>query len=423
MFNIAKEKIYIFLNNLGKKIGLNLPYFVKNGFWVSLRYAILAVTGFTVSIGFARLGTQELLGQYQFVLSFMSVVSIFALLGLNVSALRSVTRGENSAVIEAVKLSFFASLLGSPIIIFYGVHQIIYETNSVIGASLILAGFLFPFFYAPNTWTAFYEGKLMFRSASVRIICINVITTAGLISGLWMNFNSLQMIAIYLGTSLFFHWIFYFEITKKIKNKTKKYLDRKYGLYVSGQKFVFSLSGNIPPLAISYLFGFEFLAIYHITYYVIGTVSSFMGALASLYMPLLFKDLKLNYWRIVFQNIGMGLVFLVVFVIFVKLFFIMLYGDEYSESVELAYYISFLLVLVPLRIFLINFFTAKKKNGLITLIFIVANIVSFLVFYATKNAGFIPSVSIYLYLLQLLVVVPLLIYYFLTASRKIDSMR
>lgn len=421
MIKNIKYKINSFFLSQSKRVGLNLPYFLKNGFWVSLRYGILALSGLIISIAFTRFGEKELLGQYQFVLSFISFVSIFSLLGLNVSALKSVIQGQEAGIIRAVRISFFASIIGAIIVIAYGIYRL--NDNNLLGSALILSGFSFPFFYAPNTWYTFYEGKSLFREVSLRTILINIAITLGIIPGLFFGLNVLVLIAIYLFINIIFHWAFYFEVLTKIKDKSNNLLDTKYGIYVSLQKFVYGFSNNAPPIAISFLFGFDLLAIYHITYYVIGTISGFLGSLSSIYMPLLFKNIKLDYKRIVLQNIAIGFLFFLGFGIFVKLFFLLLYGEDYMGSVQLAYYLSFILILLPLRIFLINFFTTQKKNFLIICVFAFANLISLGIFYLVKNTGFNASVSIYLYSLQFLIVIPLLVVYFSTASNKIDSMR
>ena len=423
MVKDISDKLENLLRIFGNKVGLNLVYFVGNGFWVACRYLTISVAGLIISIAFTRLGTKELLGQYQFVLSVMAFLSIFSLPGLNISVLKSISQGQDAGLIKAVKMSFLASLFGSPIIIGYGILKIFQGVDIVLGATLILAGVLFAFFYAPNTWYAFYEGKSQFFPVSMRMIIVNIFSAIGLVMGLYAELNVFWMILIYLLINSVFHWIFFFEVIRKIKDKSRSLLDKKYGLHVSVQKFVYGLSNNIPPLAISFLFGFDFVAVYHITYYVIGTISGFLSSLSALYMPLLFKNIKLDSGRIVVQNIFIGATFLVGFLVFVRLFFTLLYGQDYNESMKLAYVISFLLILMPLRIFLINFFTTKNKNGLIVWTFLISNIVSFGIFYAAKNTGFTTSVALYLYALQFFVVAPLLFVYFSMASSKIDSIR
>ncbi|OGI34873.1 MAG: hypothetical protein A2259_00605 [Candidatus Moranbacteria bacterium RIFOXYA2_FULL_43_15] len=423
MLNGAKHKINSFLFNHSKRVGLNLPYFAGNGFWVALRYAVLAVTGLAVSVIFTKLGTKDLLGQYQFVLSFLSVVSLLALPGLNVAALKSVSQNQDAAVIKAVKLSFLASLAGVPIITGYGIYEIIVKSQFILGWAFVLSGIMFPFFYAPNTWYVYFEGKSLFKAVSFRTIAINLVSSMAIILGLFWRINLPGLVVIYLLSNAVLHGVFYLEVVKKIENKNSNDIDVRYGIYVSVQKFVYGLYNNIPPLAISFVFGFELLAVYYITYFAVGTASGLLSSLSSIYMPLLFKNIRLNYKWIVIQNVFIGVIFSIAFLIFLKFFFLFIYGEQYYESLRLGYAIAGLLLLTPLRIFLVNYFTTQKRNGLIVTSFILSNLLAFAVFLLSKNTGFSTSVPLYLYSLQLFIILPLLVSYFSIASRKIDSIR
>lgn len=414
------------LEKISKKVGLNIDYFLKNGFWVGLRYAFLALSGLLLSVSFTHLSNKEFLGQYQFILSFLSFLSLFALPGLNLAALKAVTQSKEAAIIKAVRLSFLSGIIATPILAGWGIYEILFNSQIILGWSFVLAGVIFPFFNAPNTWYVYFEGKSLFKEVSLRMIGMNIITTLALILGLLLHVNIIIVLLIYLLSNLILHWIFYFEVVGRINNLVpdeQNELDIKYGIYVSVQKFVYGFYNNIPPLAITFVFGFEFTAIYYITYYVIGTISALLSALSSVYMPLLFKNIKLAYGRIIVQNLILGIVFLFAFIIFLKFIFIYIYGNSYYESLKLGYAISGLLILMPIRIFLVNYFTTQKKNLLIIVSFIFSNAAAFSLFLLTKSAGFITSASLYVYSLQFLTILPLLISYFLTASRKNDSIR
>lgn len=418
-----KHKINSFFLSLGKKVGLNLPYFINNGFWVSLKYGFLALTGLLVSISFTRLSGKEILGQYQFILSFLSTISLLALPGLNTAALKSVAQNHEASIIKAVKLSFLASLIGVPIIVGWGTYQIFFQSQATLGWALVFSGIIFPFFYAPNTWYVYFEGKTFFKGSAIRSMAINLLSAVALILGIFLKFDLVGIIAVYLLSNTILQGIFYLEVARKISNKKDDFLDTKYGIYVSVQKFTYGLYNNIPPMAISFVFGFESVAVYYITYFVIGTISSLLSALSAVYMPLLFKNIKLNFGRIIFQNILIGIMFLIGFAIFLKYFFLLIYGESYLESLKLGYALAFLLILMPVRIFLINYFTTQKKNGLIIASFVISNVLAFAIFLATKNTGFLSSVSFYLYSLQIFTILPLVVSYFSIASRKIDSIR
>lgn len=120
MLPILKNKIYNLSLIYGNKLGLDLPYFVKNGFWMTLRQIVDLLSGLAISIAFARLATKEVFGQYQFIIAAFSIAGILSLPGLNISILRSVSRRCDGDYKRAVRTSFRWSLLGVPLLLIFG---------------------------------------------------------------------------------------------------------------------------------------------------------------------------------------------------------------------------------------------------------------------------------------------------------------
>ena len=100
------------------------------------------------------------------------------------------------------------------------------------------------------------------------------------------------------------------------------------------------------------------------------------------------------------------------FIIFLKFFFIRIYGETYSGSLELAYRISYLLFFTPLHTYLVSFFSTRKKNGLLIAVFCVANIAGLFSVFMLRQEGFFIGIPIYLYTLELMTTLPLAVYYF-----------
>lgn len=401
------------IEKASKLIGLNLGFLLKNGSWVFLRFFIMALGGWLVSLFFARMSNKEVLGQYQLVLSYISILVVFSLPGLNSAAMESVVKGKEGGVIKAVKLSFAYSLISVPIFIGWGIFNIYFKNEVLLGKTLILAGFMVPFYYAFNTWTAYYNGKCLFKKVSVKMIIINTVATAFLILGIFMKFNAFGLIAIYLSVNIIFFILFYIGVYNKISDKTNDYIDVEFGVKTSIQKLILGLSSNIPPIIIAYLFNVEIVAVFFIATYLINAISSFMGTLATIYIPALFKNLKLNHKNIMFLNIIAGLIFWFLFLIFLKLFFVLLYGSGYNDSLRMAYIISFIIILVPFKNYLITFFMTKKDNWFLIKTVGLANVIAVIVLISLKDSECIKSISYYVYAIELLTAIPMIAKYYL----------
>lgn len=153
--DIKEDRLDLFLDRLGAKTGLNLRYLLLNGNWVSLRFLTVSISGFLLSFFFAKFGTKELLGQYQLVLSTLSIVSLFSFLGLNSAAMEAVVQGREAGVLKVAKLIFGYSWIGFPILVFLGLYYVIFRQEFLLGEMLIFSAFLFPFYYATSSWNVF----------------------------------------------------------------------------------------------------------------------------------------------------------------------------------------------------------------------------------------------------------------------------
>lgn len=399
------------LDRVGKKVGLDFSKHLANGKWIFLKFGVVAIGGWLLSFVFARLGTRETLGQYQYVLSLLMMVSICALPGLNTAALEAVAKGRDGGVIRAKQLSFFFSLIASLVLVMLGLYKIFFTSHVLLGETLIAAGILAPLYYAFNIWNIYYDGKSLFKESSLRTIVLYIFLYIALITGLFLKFDVFGLILVYLLVYIILQGFYFLEVTKKIENRADDHIDFWFGVNSSIQRFVFGLSNNIPALAIAALFGIEAVAIYFIGYFLINAGSSLMGMLGYLYIPALFRGEKIFYKKVLLQNLAVGIIFWIGFLVFIQYLFIPIYGIKYIESQKLAFSFSLLMIIVPLKIFLMNFFLTAKKNWTIIAVVILANILSLGILYLARGYGFSISIITYIYALELLALIPMLFIY------------
>ena len=76
MIKKIENKIFNITEKWGKKVNLDMSYFVKNGFWMALRQIVIIISGLIVSIFFTRIATKEIYGNYQFFVSIFSIRSL-----------------------------------------------------------------------------------------------------------------------------------------------------------------------------------------------------------------------------------------------------------------------------------------------------------------------------------------------------------
>ncbi len=377
--------------------------FLENSFWVTFRYAAAAITGLVLSLIFTHFSTKTIFGQYQTVLALLGLFSLFTLPGLNTAALKAVTRNHYSAVLTAIRLSFYGSLVAIPFLLAYA-YYLYSHGQTTLAETVAVASLFFPFFYAPNTWYVFYEGQSLFRPVAIRTIITSLFITTAVAVGVITHVSMFWLVTIYLSASAITTGLLYLETYYRIQHTVEpkeSQFDIKYGIRVSGQKFAYSLSESLPPLSIGFFLGNEAVATFQTAIFFLGAVTGLIGALAAITTPQFFRDTQSAHKNILKQQLGIGILGSLGYWILVRLLFHRLYGDNYYDSYLLALSLGWLPLVSALKTFFVNYFTAQSKNGLIIASYCVANGLAFTLLALTAHtASFVISASIYYYSLN-----------------------
>lgn len=403
-------------------------YFFRNGFWVSFRYAFVSIIGLATTIVFTRMTSQEVYGAYQYILSFVAFLSFLSLPGMNIAALRSVVKGNDAAVFSAMRWSFISALIGIPCILAYGFfHSGSQEIP--LGAILFVAAAFAPF-YAFNTWYVFYEGRRDFFSVAWRSILVSGLSFTALWIALSGEASLTTLVVTYFLTGMLLSICFSVEIWLRSKRdqpqsviSIENTLDIYYGLSVTGQKFIFSVSETLPLLIIGYFYGFAEVAVFQVAFFVYSSVSGYVGAIASMYLPKFFSGIHLNGWRVVSYNMLSGIFIIFVVSLFLFVVFPQLFDDRYTSSAEIVWLLLPAVLLLPLKSYLATHFTASKRVSVVTSAYVLANAVAIIVF-SLVHEQLEASItgSFYVNTFVITVTAHLAAAYFLSRdSRNIDS--
>lgn len=361
----AKEKVFSLSQNWGKKIGLDLPYFVKNGFWVVLRQGIGLISGLALSVAFARLSTQDVFGQYQFILSILSIVSILSIPGLNTSIIKSAARGYDGDYKKVVRVSFIWSLLGVPALLIVGGYYYIYQSH-LLGIALMISSIFFPFFYAPNTWDSFLQGKSRFDISTKYGLVQSIINALATIAVVFFfRDNLLAIIIVYLFSFTFFNGYYYWKSLKYIENNKKDKETVKYGWFLTKINILGTISNNIDKVLIGIFLSHTELAIYSIGILFTQQIQNFSKSFLSIVSPKQIKHGNISrniYFKIFFGSVIITLCFLLV----LKFIIPILFSSRYNSSIFLSYIsMIFYPFFIIATIYSNQFIFDNKKNILL----------------------------------------------------------
>ncbi len=415
-----------FTNFVGQTLGVDAEYLIRNGFWVSFRYGLVSTIGLVTTILFTGMASKEVYGAYQYTLSFVAFFSFFSLPGLNIAALKSVVKGNNNAVFQAIKWSFLSSLLGIPCILGYGLyHQ---GTQEIPGTLLLIVAIAFAPFYALNTWYVFYEGRQDFFSVAWRALLASGVGFLSLWAALIFDASLTTIVAIYFGAGIVLSAVFLLEIWWQSRCESSTpvlsgdMLDIPYGLAVTGQKLVFNASETLPLMAIGSAYGFADVAVFQVAFFVYSSISGYIGALISMYLPRLFSGTRLEKGRMITYNLLSGILIATGMGLFLLAAFPFLFGAGYRESIHIAWYLLPAVVLLPLKSYLTSYFTANYRIVLLIVTYLTGNCLAGIGFYLVREHGAGIAGSLYVMTLVATTTALMILNYFSeTESKKIAS--
>lgn len=371
MFQKLEGKIHALLEKHSERAGLDLPYFVKNGFWVVLRQAISTLCGLVLSVAFARLATQEVFGQYQFILSILSIVSILSIPGLNTSVVRSAAGGYDGDYKNAVRKSFLWSLLGIPAILVIGGYYYAYQ-NQALGMAFMVSSIFFPFFYAPNTWDYFLQGKSRFdvsaRFSSVQAV-INASATTAVVFFYRDNLAVITM--TYMISYSFFNGYYYWKSLAYVDNDRQDEEAVRYGWFLTKMNALGIIAENADRIILGAFLSPAALSAYAIVSIIPTKIKDLGKPLLNVFFPKL-VGLRENVENIIREKkklIFLLVLFLVimsaVYYIFIEKINYLLFGGNYAQYYFYSkYFTAFFALYMPLNI-MMRYAQAKKKNRII----------------------------------------------------------
>lgn len=326
-------------------------------------------TALLISVTFTHLAPKEIYGQYNLIMSFLSLFALFSMPGLNNSVLRSTARGYDGSYKKAVKMSFMWSLVGIPVIFITGVYYYFY-INQISGICLMIACIFFPFLNAPNTWDSFLQGKKRFDLTAKYAIAIHIMNAIFTITILFLTPNNVISIFITYGTvNVVLVCFCYFRSFKYIENDLEDDECLHYGYFLTASNVLGTIANNIDNIIVGMLLGPIDLATYAIATRVPLLVKDFTKFFWAPFTPEICKDevTLSNVFDYIGRKFIMGFLVLVfvgsvIYWFFVGDVIIFLFGSNYADS---AYFAQILLLMVLISIptiFLSTFCIVKKDR-------------------------------------------------------------
>ena len=329
-----------FVGLVGRKIGLDISWLIGNSTWLTAGRVSRMVAGIGITILFARFVDAEVFGQYQLLLSMVTIVAISTLPGFNGSLFRAIARGYDGTVRAVVSLSIKWGMVGVVVLIGSALYMYVVGSHA-IAIGLLVSSILFPFAYVYNRWTVVLNAKELFRLGALYNILMSIVLVLGMAMAIFVFGNSAVFIFIsFLLISGVFNAVYYFLSLRYLKNGRVEHHWKR-----SGYKLVFSnafdvLYAHIDKVIIAYVLGVRAVAVYVIAVALGDAVKAVLVNGIIVYKSKIFRldndDIR-HILRYHILLLGVVVSFIVAVLWFaVPLLVPLLFSDAYVESVQFS---------------------------------------------------------------------------------------
>ncbi|PZO87119.1 MAG: hypothetical protein DI626_04730 [Micavibrio aeruginosavorus] len=292
--------------------------------------------GLTTTYFIVRSLSSENYGNYNYILTVVSLLSVFSLPGMSNAITQSIARGYYGTYTKALSKSFKSSLLGS-----FALGSLSFffflKGEETISFGLIIASFFFPFSHGLDKWKAHLLGEEKYRRNSI-LGFSNITITAIFIVALCLikpGETIYLLIAIWLVPSIQ-------NIIQNIlirKNKINKKIEEgniSYGIKTSFYAAIGAIAINIDKLLIFHFLSPEALAAFVVAQKIPELIKSGIQDIGQILLPKfsrheILKKKIITFFKVFSFTLG-GFILVFSFTIYPYIFSL-IFGDNYQEAV------------------------------------------------------------------------------------------
>lgn len=272
------------LKKLQRHFQLDLKYFLKNySYLTSAQMASLAI-GILMSVAFARLLPKETYGQYNYILSVIGILAIFALPGMGTAISRAAARGHDGTLVRGVKEKFKWSILGSVGLIGVGGYYFL-SGSILLGRCFVIASLLFPVFENFQAYNAFLSGKKSFGRRAKYQITVQIFSVLATFLALYFTRNLLIIITVSLASTSLLRGYFLRMTLKNMENQSDEPGAVSFGRHMTLVGIPGTITSYADQIIIGAFLSFPELATYTIAKGFMNRIKALLDPIPTLTFP------------------------------------------------------------------------------------------------------------------------------------------
>ncbi|MFH0874125.1 MAG: oligosaccharide flippase family protein [Candidatus Komeilibacteria bacterium] len=240
----------------------DMIYLARGGFWLLAGQVGGALLSLGVAVVLAHALSRETYGDYKYILSVLSLLTITSLQGLSPAITRSVAQGNEGGLTQALVLRIKWGLLGLGIGILGAIYSY-WQHNQTLTLTYAVIALAAPLFDSLKIYDAFLRGKKLFQPSSILQFISKAITSAALVLTVLISKNLTIIIASYCLIFIICELLIYRYVKNKyVQNSYTDPATASYGKHLSLNALVGTAAAYLDKLLVYYLLGPVPLAVY-----------------------------------------------------------------------------------------------------------------------------------------------------------------
>ena len=271
-------------NRIGKYLQLDLYYYIKNSIYLVSSQLGTDLARFALSVTFAWLVTQEVYGQWNFILSVFGICVILTLPGMSTAITQSISTGHDHVLVQGTKQRFKWGTWGTIAVLGVGIYYFL-SGDATIGKSLIIASLFFPFYHCFHTFAAFFSGKKQFSKVAKSQLITQIISVLVTIAVIYFSRNLIIIVTVYLFSFSILRGYFFRSAYRSMENQNDDPLAVPFGKRITISIIPAEIRQHYDRIIIGLFLSFPELAIYAIALGFANVLLSFSSIIAQLIFP------------------------------------------------------------------------------------------------------------------------------------------
>ncbi len=298
MFKNIKRKLYHFLRGSEKYTKTDMVYLAKGSFWLNSGQIITSFAGMGIAVAFANLLPPETYGTFKFVVSFVAILSIPTLTGMNQALIRAVAQGAEGVFYPVLKTKMKWGILGGLGALLVAGYYF-YNDNSILGVSFLIMGCFIPLLNNLSIWISYLNGKRNFKTLAQYQTTMRILVVSTIILTLVFTQNLFIILFVHFLTNTILRGLILLITLKKYPpNDTHDPHTIGYGKHLSLMGILGPVSKQLDKILLFHFLGPTQLAVYTFSLRPMKELKKPLGNLNKLALPKLstrnFKELQIS---------------------------------------------------------------------------------------------------------------------------------